>query len=50
MNDQLVPIFHLWQVNSEYTEEQILGELGFISTDVLGKSPYEVEGEVEPKC
>ena len=35
---------------SEYTKEQILGELGFISTDVLGKSPYEVEGEVELKC
>ena len=35
---------------SEFTEEQVLGELGFISTEVLGELAYGIEGEVERKC
>ena len=32
---------------SEFTEEQVLGELGFISTEVLGELASGIEGEVE---
>ena len=31
---------------SEFTEEQVLGELGVISTEVLGELASDLEGEV----
>ena len=50
MNNQLYQDSISVKETSEFTEEQVLGEMGFISTEVLGELAYGIEGEVEHEC